>query len=116
MRSRLTAVLIAAAAALLVGCSSSGQTAPRPTSEPPATTSSRPAADLTNSGRLQVRFEALLRRTFTKLPCSDAQAKIAIRFVPCRAPLARFLPYTYVFANPTDPLPTSDRAPRPGSI
>jgi len=76
-----------------------------------------PTAALTSSGLMLARFEATLRQVMGRRPvCADNAVKVALRFVVCGSPAARFAGYTYVFrGKQAPPFSLTRVAPRPGS-
>jgi len=74
-------------------------------------------AALTASGLTLARFEATLRQVMGQRPvCADNAVKVALRFVVCGSPAARFAGYTYLFrGKQAPPFSLTQLAPKTGS-
>jgi hypothetical protein len=72
---------------------------------------------VTSSGLVLARFEATLRHVMGRRPvCTDNTVRIALRFVVCGSPAARYAGYTYVFrGKQAPPFSLTRLAPRRGS-
>jgi hypothetical protein len=67
---------------------------------------------------MQARFEATLHTVMgQRAACSDAAVKVALRFVTCRSPAARYSGYIDTFRGQQQapPFSLTRRAPSPGS-
>jgi hypothetical protein len=76
-----------------------------------------PPTALTRSGLMQARFEATWHEVMGSRPaCVDSTVKVALRFVVCGSPAARYVGYMDAFrGRRAPPFSLARRAPPPGS-
>jgi hypothetical protein len=114
-RGRMRAVVVGFLLSVTVSasCAAAGNRVAATSPAPPGAAT----AALTSYGLTLARFEATLRQAMGQRPmCTDNRVTVALRFVVCGSPAARYAGYTYIFrGKQAPPFSLTRIAPSPGS-